>query len=69
MSGVYFSLEGAPVWLQRGADLLPLTPLVRVLRAIFNDGAGLASEWTGIALIGGWTLALFLLATRRFKWV
>jgi ABC-type multidrug transport system permease subunit len=69
LSGVYFSLEGAPAWLQRGADVLPLTPLIRVLRAIFNDGAGFADEWRGIAVIGAWTLVLFLLATRRFKWV
>jgi ABC-type multidrug transport system permease subunit len=69
LSGVYFSLDAAPEWVQRGADLLPLTPLLRVLRAIFNDGAGLASQWTGIAVVAGWTLVLFALATRRFKWV
>jgi ABC-type multidrug transport system permease subunit len=69
LSGVYFSLDGAPVLVQRGAELLPLTPLIRVLRAIFNDGAGVAGEWQGIALIAGWTLVLFALATRRFRWV
>lgn len=69
LSGVYFSLEGAPAWLQRGAGLLPLTPLLRVLRAIFNDGAGLADQAAGIALVGAWTLVLFVMATRRFRWV
>lgn len=69
LSGVYFSLEDAPEWLQRGADLLPLTPLLRVLRAIFNDGAGLMSQWTSIAIVAAWTVLLFALATRRFKWV
>ena len=69
LSGVYFSLDGAPAWLQRGAELLPLTPLLHALRAIFNDGAGLASQWTWIALVAGWALLLFALATRRFKWV
>jgi ABC-type multidrug transport system permease subunit len=69
LSGVYFSLDGAPAWLQRAADLLPLTPLLRVLRAIFNDGAGLASQWTGIAIVAAWTAVLFAVATRRFKWV
>jgi ABC-type multidrug transport system permease subunit len=69
LSGVYFSLDGAPTWLQHAADLLPLTPLLRVLRGIFNDGAGLVSEWPGIALVAAWTAVLFVLATRRFKWV
>jgi ABC-type multidrug transport system permease subunit len=68
LSGVYFSLEDAPAWLQHIAAALPLTPLLRVLRAIFNDGATLASQRVGIAIVAGWTVALFLLATRRFKW-
>jgi ABC-type multidrug transport system permease subunit len=69
LSGVYFSLDSAPVWFQRLADFLPLTPLLHVLRAIFNDGAALTSQWMGIAIIAAWTAALFFLATRRFKWV
>lgn len=69
LSGVYFSLDDAPNWLQRLADLLPLTPLLRVLRGIFNDGAGLPDEWSGIAIVAAWTAALFALASRRFKWV
>lgn len=69
LSGVYFSLDGAPAWLQGFSDLLPLTPLLRVLRAIFNDGDGLAAQWRGIAIVAAWTAALFAIATRRFKWV
>ncbi len=69
LSGVYFSLDGAPSWLQRLADGLPLTPLLQVLRAIFNDGASLTSQGASIAIVAGWTLVLFALATRRFKWV
>jgi ABC-type multidrug transport system permease subunit len=69
LGGVYFSLDGAPHWLQRGADLLPLTPLLQVLRAIFNDGASVSSQYSSIAIVAAWTLALFALATRRFKWI
>jgi ABC-type multidrug transport system permease subunit len=69
LSGVYFSLDGAPAWLQRMAELLPLTPLLQVLRAIFNDGAALASQSKGIAIVAVWTCVLFALATRRFRWV
>jgi len=69
LSGVYFSLDGAPAWLQGLADLLPLTPLLRVLRAIFNDGAGFANQWRPIGIVGAWTVVLFGAATRRFRWV
>jgi ABC-type multidrug transport system permease subunit len=69
LGGVYFSLDGAPAWLQRVADFLPLTPLLEVLRAIYNDGAGWTSQAHGIAIVAAWTLVLFALATRRFKWV
>jgi len=69
LSGVYFSLDAAPAWLQGLADLMPLTPLLRVLRAIFNDGASLASQWMGIGIVAAWTAVLFAMASRRFKWV
>jgi hypothetical protein len=39
------------------------------LRAVFIDGATLASQWGPIAVVAAWTLGLFVLATRRFKWV
>jgi len=69
LSGVYFSLDSAPAWLQKTADLLPLTPLLKALRAVFNDGASLASQGNSILIIAIWTAGLFLVATRRFKWV
>jgi ABC-type multidrug transport system permease subunit len=69
LSGVYFSLDAAPVWLQRGADVTPLASLLRALRAVFNDGASLASQGTGLAILVGWTIVLFTLASRRFRWV
>ena len=69
LSGVYFSLDSAPPWLQKASDLLPLTPLLKAMRAVFNDGASLASLGTSLALLGGWTVILFILAVRRFRWV
>jgi ABC-2 type transport system permease protein len=69
LSGVYFSLDAAPAWLQKTADLLPLTPLLKSLRAVFNDGAGLASQGPSILIMAVWTVVLFILAARRFKWV
>ena len=69
VSGVYFSLDAAPVWFQRAADLLPLAPLLSALRAVFNDGASIAAQGSALLLLGGWTVLFFVLASRRFKWV
>ena len=68
LSGVYFTLDAAPQWLQRSVVALPLSPYLHTLRAIFNDGAGLAGQWGGLAVVAGWTGACFLVAVKRFKW-
>jgi ABC transporter DrrB family efflux protein len=68
LSGVYFSLDSAPRWIQQAVVALPLSPYLKALRAVFNDGAGLGEHAFGLALVGAWTLAAFLLAVRRFRW-
>ena len=69
MSGVYFTLDGAPSWLQRVADALPLAPMLKALRAVFNDGASIATESPVMLIIGAWTVVLFSLAVKRFRWI
>jgi ABC-type multidrug transport system permease subunit len=69
LSGVYFSLDAAPAWLQKGADLLPLAPLLKALRAVFNDGATLVSQGPALAVMAGWTVVLFGAAVKRFRWI
>ncbi|MET3108444.1 ABC-2 type transport system permease protein [Oxalobacteraceae bacterium GrIS 2.11] len=69
LSGVYFSLDAAPVWLQKVSDYTPLTPLLKALRAVFNDGAHLSTQGTPILIMAVWTLLLFVFASKRFKWV
>lgn len=69
LSGVYFSLNSAPRWLQTTADLLPLSPLLKALRAVFNDGASLSSQSSSLVIMGLWTVLLFMIAVRRFRWI
>jgi ABC-type multidrug transport system permease subunit len=68
LSGVYFTLDAAPAWLQHTVALLPLAPFLRALRAVFNDGAGLAGHGLGLVIVLAWGLAAFFLALRRFRW-
>jgi ABC transporter DrrB family efflux protein len=68
LSGVYFTLDSAPHWMQRAVIVLPLSPYLKTLRAVFNDGDGLAGHGAGLAIVAAWTAAGFLLAVKRFKW-
>lgn len=69
LSGVYFGLDSAPQWMQKATFLLPLSPFLRVLRAVFNDGASLAGHGAGLAILGAWAVLSFILAVKRFRWV
>ena len=69
LSGVYFRLDSAPQWMQKAVSVLPLSPYLRMLRAVFNDGATLAGQAAGLAILGVWALLSFLLAVKRFRWV
>ena len=40
----------------------------KALRAVFNDGAGLAGHGLGLGIVATWGLAAFLLAVKRFRW-
>ena len=69
LSGVYFRLDGAPKWMQNAVTVLPLSPYLRALRSVFNDGADLSGHGVGLAIVGAWAVVCFVLAVRRFRWV
>jgi ABC-2 type transport system permease protein len=68
LSGVWFSLEGAPAWLQQAARALPLTQMLDAARAVMLDGA----EFGAVAPQLGWLAAMTLLflgiAAAGFRW-
>ena len=69
LSGVYFRLDGAPQWLQKAVLILPLSPFLRALRAVYNDGAGLREHVSGLVILAGWAVLSFVFAVKRFRWV
>lgn len=69
LSGVYFRLDNAPQWLQKSVFVLPLSPFLRVLRSVFNDGATLEGHAAGLAIVGAWAVLSFVFAVKRFRWV
>ena len=69
LSGVYFRLDGAPQWLQKAVLILPLSPFLRALRAVYNDGAALREHTFGLIIVVAWAGLSFLFAVKRFRWV
>jgi ABC transporter DrrB family efflux protein len=68
LSGVYFTLDAAPKWLQQAVIALPLSPFLKALRAVYNDGAALTGHLFGLGIIMIWTVLCFGLAVKRFRW-
>lgn len=68
LSGVWFSIEGAPGWVRAIAQCLPLTHLLSGARKIMNDGATLAQVGPELAVLAGMTLLFLFLSALLFKW-
>ncbi len=68
LSGVWFSLEGAPHAVQLLANILPLTHLVAAGRAIMTDGATLADLSYPLLMLAGMTGCFLLMAALLFRW-
>jgi ABC-2 type transport system permease protein len=68
VSGVFFSIEGAPEAVQWLARLFPLTHVLDAARAIMLDGAQLSDLKTPIFVLAGMTVAFLALGSALFRW-
>jgi ABC-type multidrug transport system permease subunit len=68
LSGVFFSAANFPDLMQPFVRALPLTALNDAMRAVMNEGAGLAAVAPQVALLAGVASVTFALALRWFRW-
>jgi ABC-type multidrug transport system permease subunit len=68
LSGVFFSSERFPAWTQGFIQFLPLTQLIKALRLVILEGAGLVAVSGSIVMLAAWAIVTFLLALRLFRW-
>ncbi|HEX9652339.1 MAG TPA: ABC transporter permease [bacterium] len=68
LSGVYFSVDGVPKFLKPVVEFLPLTHLVRAIRAIFNHGLTIPEVLPQLGVLTVWMVACFAVSVRLFKW-
>lgn len=68
LSGVFFPRFLMPEWLQSISGLLPLTPLIDGIRFIIVESKTLVEIAPQLALIGIWTIIIYIIAFRVFRW-
>ena len=68
LSGVWFSLEGAHPWMQKFAQILPLTHVTEAAREIMIDGAGIVQIADHLLVLGISSVVLLIIGARIFQW-
>jgi ABC-2 type transport system permease protein len=68
LSGIWFSLEGSPRWVQWVAHLFPLTHVLDAARAVMLDGAGLAQIAPHLLFLAVTALAFLAFGAWSFRW-
>ena len=67
-SGVFFSLDNAPIVLQRISNVFPLTHYLTAARSIMLEGATIVDVFPNILALIGMTIFFLLVASFMFKW-
>jgi len=67
LSGFMFPFRGMPNWAQYIGELLPLTHFNRIVRGIMLKEAGIAELGPEALMLGGFTIAVMVLAVIRFR--
>lgn len=68
LSGIWFSLEGSPRWVQWVAHVFPLTHVLDSARAVMLDGAGLAQIAPHLLYLAATALAFLAFGAWSFRW-
>lgn len=68
LSGTFFPRFGMPEWLQQVTNFLPLTPIIDGIRMIATEGKHLTDIGPQLGLIAIWTVIIYAIAFRVFRW-
>jgi ABC-type multidrug transport system permease subunit len=68
LSGVWFSIDGSPRWVQWVADLFPLTQVIDAARAVMLDGAGIQRITPNLIYLTVTTLVFLFIGAWSFRW-
>jgi ABC-2 type transport system permease protein len=68
VSGIWFSLEGSPRWVQWVAHIFPLTHLLEGARAVMIDGAGFLQIVPNLLYLAATALLFLAAGAWSFRW-
>ena len=68
LAGTFFPIETFPTWLQPICKILPLTHFNTAMRNIAFEGASLSACWSELGVLGIWTVLVYAVAFKTFKW-
>ncbi len=68
LSGTFFPRFLMPEWLQSVSDYLPLTPVIDGIRMIVTEGKHLTQIGPELGLLAAWTIVIYVIAFRVFRW-
>jgi ABC-2 type transport system permease protein len=68
LSGTFFSISVFPQWLQTCCKILPLTHFNMAMRKISFEGASIIDSWQNIGVLALWTVGIYAIVLRVFKW-
>ena len=68
LSGIFFSFDFLPGFLQTIARFLPLTYLGDAMRQVMVNGTQVAPLGVDLAILTGWLVVCLAIAARSFRW-
>jgi ABC-2 type transport system permease protein len=68
LSGTFFPRFTMPEWLQHVSAYLPLTPIIDGIRMIATEGKHLTDVGPQLGLMAIWTVIIYAIAFRVFRW-
>ena len=68
LSGAFFPRFLMPDWLQSITTFMPLTPVIDGARLVATEGRGVIDIAPQLGLMAAWTVIIYLIAFRVFRW-
>ncbi len=68
LSGVFFPVFLMPELLQKITQFIPLTPIIDSIRLVVTENASLLDLSSEILIMVAWTVVIYLLAFKLFRW-